>query len=446
MSTIATLPASADLVTTGVTALFVLFLFGVAFLLTVKNLLFICGPNEVLIFNGSRSKVEGKQVGYRIVKGGMSLRKPLFERVSRMDLTNMTVDVSVTGAYSRGGIPLSVQGVANLKVAGHQPLLHNALVRFQDRSRREIIKIAKDTLEGNLRGVLSQLTPEEVNEDKSAFAEQLLQEAEEDLAGLGLVLDQLKVQNVADNVGYLDSIGRRQSAELQRRARIAEAEAKAESVMRDAENRRAARIAEAEAEIEIARAQTHKRVTDAQTRRHALVAEETGQVKAAIARANSELKVQNARIEQVQRKLAADVLAPAEAAMEASISDAKGNAAKITEDGKATALVLEEMIATWKSGGEAARDIFLMQKLQTVMTSLVNTIQDIEVDSLTLLPDSGGRAAEAVKLVEELKAGIGVDLPEILHGLTGRSETLPSLEILDQGSNASTSSQETPQD
>ena len=234
-----------------------------AIVAAVRNLLYICGPNEVLVFAGGKSTVSGKPVGYRIVKGGMSLRRPLVERVERMDLTNMTVEVSVVGAYSKGGIPLAVQGVANLKVAGHQPLLHNALVRFTGRTRGEIIAIAKNTLEGNLRGVLSQLTPEEVNEDKLAFAEKLLEEAESDLATIGLVLDQLKIQNVSDNVGYLDSIGRIQSADLQKRARIAEANAQANAIKRDAENRMNARIAEAEAKIKIVRAQTERRIADA---------------------------------------------------------------------------------------------------------------------------------------------------------------------------------------
>ncbi len=393
----------------------VVLLFGIGFWLTINNLLYICGPNEVLVFSGSSSTVNDNRVGYRIVKGGMSLRKPLVERVSRMDLTNMTVEVSVTNAYSRGGIPLTVSGVANLKVAGHQPLLHNALVRFEGRERIEIIQIAKDTLEGNLRGVLAKLTPEEVNDDKLAFAEQLLDEAETDLASIGLTLDQLKIQNVSDEANYLDSIGRRQTAEIQRRARTAEANNQAESVIQDAENRKAARIIEAEAQIKIAQAQTAKRIADAESRREALVAEEVGQVKAAIARAEAELKVQQARVEQVRRRLAADVLEPAKADMEASQAHAKGIAAKIIEDGKATAEVLEEMIATWKHGDEAARDIFLMQKLQTVMSSLVDTIQGVRVDRLIILPDSDSNAAKSVKLVEELKAGIGVDIPEILN-------------------------------
>ena len=351
-------------------------LFTLAFWLTIKNLLYICGPNEVLVFSGGHSVVDNRRVGYRIVKGGMSIRKPLVERVSRMDLTNMTVEVVVTEAYSRGGIPLTVQGVANLKVAGHQPLLHNALVRFQDRRRSEIIRIAKDTLEGNLRGVLALLTPEEVNDDKLAFGEKLLDEAEIDLAKLGLTLDQLKIQNVSDAVGYLDSIGRRQTAEIQCRARTAEATNNAESVIEDATNRKEARVIEAQAQIEITRAETAKRIADANSRGEALVAEEVGEVHAAVARAHAELKVQRARIEQVRLRLAADVLEPAKAQMEARQSEAKGEAAKILEDGKATVLVLEEMIRTWQDGGDSARDIFLMQKLQNLMSSLVDTIRE----------------------------------------------------------------------
>ncbi len=395
---------------------------GFAFLYTVRNLVYICGPNEVLVFSGTTSIVGNRRVGYRIVKGGMSIRKPIIERVERIDLTNMTVEVKVADAYSLGGIPLTIQGVANLKVAGHQPELHNALERFLGKTRKEILQAAKETLEGNLRGVLSQLTPEQVNNDKLAFAEKLLDEAEADLRKLGLVLDVLKIQNVTDDVGYLDSIGRKSSAEIVQRARVAEAENQAESTIQDATQRQMARVAEAKAEIEIVKANTAKRITDAQTRRKALVAEEVGRVKALIAKAEAEMLVQQARVEQVRLRLAADIVAPASAQMEKDHADARASAAKIIEDGKATAAVLEEMITTWNNGGESARDIFLMQKLQTVMARLVDTIQSVKVDRITVLPEGSNRAANAVTLVEELKAGIGVDLPKIVNQL-GQSKS-----------------------
>ena len=205
--------------------------------LIIRNLLYICEPSEVLIFAGPKQKIEGdREIGYRIVKGGKSLRVPLFEKAFHMDLTNTIIELKVNNAYSKGGIPLSVEGVANIKVAGEEPTIHNAIERLLGKSRDEIEQIARETLEGNLRGVLASLTPQQVNEDKIAFARSLLEEAEDDLEKLGLVLDNLQIQNISDDVKYLDSLGRQQQAELLRDARIAEAETQAESKIKAAEN------------------------------------------------------------------------------------------------------------------------------------------------------------------------------------------------------------------
>lgn len=389
------------------------------------NLLHICEPNEVLIFSGRRRRhADGVVKGYRIIKGGRGWRIPLIERVDRLDLTNMIIDVEVTGAYSKGGIPLNIQGVANIKIAGHDPLLGAAVERLLGKQRGEVIRMAKDVLEGNLRGVLSRLTPEEVNEDKIAFAEKLLEEAEHDLGRLGLALDTMKIQNVSDDRGYLDSLGRQQSAEIIKRSRIAEAKAKAAAIIRDAENRQRARLRQIEADEGIAVAQAERRVADAKTRSVALVAEERGRVDAEIARATAALEAEEARVEQVRLQLEADVIEPARASMEAGIAEARGRASRILEEGRATVQVLEEMIRVWKEAGPNARDIFLMQKLQAVLDSLVSTIGDVKVDRLTMLPttsgDEGGDTARrAVRLVEELRGAIGVDLPALVESAAG---------------------------
>ena len=128
-----------------------------------------------------------------------------------------------------------------------------------------------------------------------------------------------------------------------------------------------------------------------------------------------DLKVQTARVEQEKLRLEADVIAPAKAKMAQKYAQAQGRAAKIKEDGRATVAVLNEMITTWKQGGTSARDIFLMQKLQTVMDSLVSTINLVKVDRITMLPgNQNSRAQQAVTLVEELKAGVGVDIPALM--------------------------------
>jgi flotillin len=392
-----------------------------------SNLLYICEPNEVLIFSGrARETPEGAR-GYRIIKGGRGWRVPLIERVDRLDLTNMIIDIQVQGAYSKGGIPLNIQGVANIKIASHEPYLGFAVERLMDKSREDIIQMAKDVLEGNLRGVLSRLTPEEVNEDKIAFAEKLLEEAEHDLGKIGVTLDTCKIQNVHDDRGYLDSIGRKSSAEIIKKSRIAEARAKATAIMRDASNRQRARLRQIEADEKIATAQAERRVVDAKTRASALIAEERGRIEALIAKAEGALEAEAARVDQVRLQLGADVLEPATANMEAGIADARGRAARILEEGRATVQVLEEMVQVWRAAGTNARDIFLMQKLQVVMNSLVGTIGDIRVDRLTMLPPTEGgaegTARSAVRLVEELKGAIDVDLPALLEAATGSSKT-----------------------
>ena len=214
----------------------------VVVIIIVTTNLFICQPNEVIIFSGrKRQTADGRTVGYRVIKGGRAFRIPLLEKVDRLDLRTIPLEVAITNAYSKGGIPLSVQGIANIKIAGDEPLLGNALERFLGKELTQVQDIAKDTLEGNLRGVLATLTPEEVNEDRLKFAQSLIGEADVDLQKLGLVLDTLKIQNVSDEVGYLDAIGRKSTAAVLKEAEIAEAENRAESQEKSAEAAAAAR-------------------------------------------------------------------------------------------------------------------------------------------------------------------------------------------------------------
>ncbi|MEM9806052.1 MAG: SPFH domain-containing protein [Cyanobacteria bacterium P01_D01_bin.56] len=392
--------------------------------LIIRNLYYICQPNEVLIFAGGQQRLGQKKVGYRLVKGGSSIRKPLLERALRMDLTNMIIELKVTNAYSKGGIPLQVDGVANIKVAGEEPAIHNAIERLLGKSRKEIEKIAKETLEGNLRGVLASLTPEQVNEDKIAFAKSLLDEAEEDLEKLGLVLDTLQIQNISDNVRYLDSIGRKQQAQLQRDARIAEAEAKAASAIQTAENEKITSVRRIERDTGIAEAEAERRIQDALTKRGAVVAEVEAEVASELVRIQSEIPVQQERIKQVTEQLKADVIAPAEADCKRSMAEAKGDAAQIIEDGKAQAEGTKQLAESWRAAGDNARDIFLLQKLEMLLKTLSSTVPDVEVQNVTVIDSqNGGTAKQAIAIMEQLKQSTGLDIANAVNNLTGGSKS-----------------------
>lgn len=389
----------------------------VAIGLSLKSLLVICQPSEVVIFSGPPRRAD-QRVGYRAIRGGRGLRIPLFEKVSSMDLTNIVVNVKVKGAYSRDGIPLNIEGVANIKIDGDPPGLDNAVERLLGKTKEEIVQLARETLEGNLRGVLAKLTPQEVNEDKVKFAAELIETAEVDLQALGLSLDTLKIQTVSDDVGFLDAIGRVPSAQLIRDARKAEAEQNAESKVQEAANLYRTRIAQLKADRGLADAEAAKRIIAAQTRRAAEIAREKSTIEAQIARAEAEMRVQAARIDQVKLQLEADVVAPASAYKSMKEAEARAEVAVIKEEGEATARGMTHLATAWTAADGRAREIFVMEKLRTLIGILVGTVDNVKVDQLTVVGDGNGSAAgQVASLLEQLKSAGDVDVAALVKRL-----------------------------
>src|ERR1044072_816836 len=407
--------------------LLVLLALSIVFLISIKGLIYICAPNEVLIFSGGRRVERGRSYGYKLIKGGRGIRVPLMERVDRMDLTNMVIDIQAINVYSKGGIPLTVQGVANVKIAGHEPLIHNGIERFLGKSRQELIQIAKATLEGSLRGILATMTPEQVNDDNLILAERLVQEVEQDMISLGLVVDTMKIQNVQDEVKYLESLGRKRNAEVIAKARSAEAIARADSEIQTAENLERQKRAQIEADTSIARAEAEKRLTETLTRRTALVAEEQSQVFAAVAQARAELEVQKARLEQVQMKLQADIVAPARANAEAAVASAKAQTASIIEDGRARADALRKLSETYRQAGPSARELLLTQKLSGIITALTETIPVTNVEKVTMIDSraGGGMAGKAIGAVEQVKQIFGIDRVKKINAIAANPAPEP---------------------
>ena len=108
----------------------------------LRQLYFICQPSEVLIRGSAAPRaMAARRVSHRC--GGSALRIPVLEDVMRLDLSNMIIDLKVDNAYSKGGIPLNVSGVANIKISGDEPEIHNAIERLIGKDQDEIRHIAK---------------------------------------------------------------------------------------------------------------------------------------------------------------------------------------------------------------------------------------------------------------------------------------------------------------
>jgi flotillin len=260
----------------------------VALVALLKQFLFVGRPNELLIFSGRRQTLkDGTTVGYRVVHGGYAWRIPLLEKVDRMDLRTISIDLHVQNAYSKGGIPLALHAIANVKVSSDPQSYNNAIERFLKSDPDEIRRVAKETLEGHLRGIIARMTPEEVNEDRLKFADELVDEADEDFARLGLTLDTLKVQSVSDDVSYLDSIGRERLANVLSTAEIAESTAKADAEEAQARYAREGEVANQRAETVIKQRENELRGRMAELEAQAKSEEEKSTQIALAARARS---------------------------------------------------------------------------------------------------------------------------------------------------------------
>ncbi|TXD38456.1 flotillin family protein [Lujinxingia vulgaris] len=392
----------------------------------------VCRPNEVLIFSGKDYRLaDGSVRGYEVLAGGRRLFNPFFEKVERLDLTVMPVHISITGAYSRGGIPLTLQAVANVKIDSDERSIHNAVERFLGRGRNEIMRVAQETLEGNLRGVLATLTPEQVNENRLLFADQLAREAEPDLEKLGLHLDTLKIQNVADDRDYLDSIGRRRIAEILKVAEVAESNAVKTAEESEAEAQGRGEVARRNAQAQIQRVQNALRELQADLELRARSEEERATARAMTARAEAEQELQQVRTELEKLRLQADVVIPAEADKVARELTAAGEAAEIAERGRAMAEVLRMMTEVWVDAGDAAMDVFILQRMESVMKRVADAARQVEVREVALIDSGNGKALPnyvssfpgiVSGLFKEMRETVGIDIEAVLTGGGGMTE------------------------
>ena len=333
--------------------------FLLALMLLSRNYIKV-SPNQAAVISGrSRKLGDGTVVGYRLVRGGATLIVPFLEKVEYLSLNVLTVPLATSRAYTVQGVPVSVKAVANVKIKGDDDSMRAAAERFLGMQHDEFHKLVFQTLEGHLRAILGTLTVEEINNDRQSFAQKLTTEAAGDLEKMGIGLDALTIQEISDEEGYLDALGQRRTAEVQRDAEIGKAEAlrdskiKAALAMQEGEKVRLASeadIAASTRETEVKRAQFQ-----AEIKREQATSEQAGPLSEAKAR--QEVVAEEVRIERIrtqeqiavqeqevlrrEKELEATVVKKAEAERRAAVLLAQGQqeAAILEAEGRKQALI-----------------------------------------------------------------------------------------------------------
>jgi len=214
------------------------------------------GPNQVLVISGKARIVVNpdgtrQRVGFRIRVGGGTFVWPVLERVDTLSLELMTLEVRTPEVYTVQGVPIVVDGIAQIKVKGDDISIRTAAEQFLGKSQSEIAQTALQTVEGHLRAILGAMTVEEVYKNRDAFAARVQDVAATDLANMGLALISFTIRDIRDSQGYLDALGKPRTAQVKRDAVIGEAEAQRDATIKSAQANQAGQVAKFAADSKI---------------------------------------------------------------------------------------------------------------------------------------------------------------------------------------------------
>jgi flotillin len=239
----------------------VLLIAAVGYMLTYLAFLKKVGPNEVLVVSG-RGRV-------RFITGGADMVVPLFHTWNSLSLEVMTLDVTTPEVYTAQGVPILVDGVAQIKIKKDEASLHAAAERFLGMKPQDIARIALETVQGHLRAILGNLSVEDIYRNRDQFAQKVQEISAGDLSNMGLGIDSFTIRDIRDKHGYLEALGKPRIAEVKRSAAIAEAVALKEASIAQADAERETRERQAAAQrlAQEAEAQRDAAVAEAQAER-----------------------------------------------------------------------------------------------------------------------------------------------------------------------------------
>lgn len=148
----------------------------------------------------------------------------------------MTLIIDSHRVYTKLGVPVSVVGVAQIKVqAQNVDMFRSACEQFLGKTEHDIAMIAKETLEGHQRAIMASMTVEELYQNRKIFSAKVFEVASSDLVDMGLSVVSYTIRDLSDDEGYLKAIGEPRTAEVKRDGRIGEAEAKRDSQIKVAQ-------------------------------------------------------------------------------------------------------------------------------------------------------------------------------------------------------------------
>jgi len=460
------------------------------------------GPNQALIVYG---------IGHpKVVKGGGAIVWPMVQNADELSLELMSFDVAPPqDLYTQQGVAVTVEAVAQIKVKSDVVSILTAAEQFLRKTPDERQNLIRLSMEGHLRGIVGQLTVEEIVKQPEMVSGRMRENVAADMDKMGLEVISFTIKDVKDKNDYITNMGRPDVARVKRNADIATAEAVRDTAIRESETMREAAVArssadqerviaelasqtrqsEAERDLSLKRAEYERSVKTAQAQsdkaydiQAAIMQQQIAAEQVRIERVQREeqIKVQDAEITRRERELQATVLKPAEAEQrrveimaeaerqrrvleaqgQADAARAQGTAqAEVTRlqgqaeaeiiraKGEAEASALQTRAEAYQGYNQAA----ILDKMISGMPEIARAFAEplSKVDKITIVSTGGSGGMGANQMVEDLTRMVA-QAPALFESLTGQrvSDLLNRLPVLDNkaGSNGHGSSDAVPRD
>ena len=434
------------------------------------------GPHEALVVYGMR--------GTRIVKGGGAFILPMFETYRELSLQLMSFDVAPQqDLYTKQGVAVTVEAVAQIKVKSDPESIQTAAEQFLTKTAQEREGLIRLVMEGHLRGIIGQLSVEQIVKEPEMMGDRMRATCAEDMNKMGLEVISFTIKEVRDKNEYITNMGRPDIARIRRDADVAAAEAERDTAIKRAEAQRASAVALAQADQERVLAQTLSQASQAEAQRdleirkaqyvetvkkqqaqadkaydiqanimqQQVVAE---QVKVQQVEKEHLIKVQEAEILRHEKELIATVLKQAEierqrietiasAERQRMISEAEGHASAtraqgeaeaeiILKKGEAEAKAMSVKAEAYKEWNQAAVVDKLISSLPEVVRAMAAPLAN--VDRITVVSTGDGDSTGLHKITGDLTK-MAAQVPALFETLSGMkmSELLGKVANIDGG-------------
>jgi len=418
------------------------------------------GPNQALIVFGFR--------GTRVIKGHGTVVLPMLEHAHELSLELMSFDVAPQqDMYTKQGVAVTVEAVAQIKVKSDGESIETAAEQFLTKTPQQREGLIRLVMEGHLRGIIGQLTVEEIVKQPEMVGERMRSTCAEDITKMGLEVVSFTIKEVKDKNEYITNMGRPDIARIKRDADVAAAEAERDTAIKRAQAQREAAIAKAQAdqarveaetaslakqadatrELEVKKAQYQELIKRQQAQADKAYEIQTNvmqqQVVAESVRVlqvekQEQVKVQEQEILRREKELIATVLKQAEidrqrietlanAERQRLISEAEGHAAAtrtqgeaeaeiIFKKGDAEARAMNVKAAAYQEWNQAAVVDKLMTQLPEVVRAMSAPLS--QVDRITIVSTGDGDAAGAHKITGDM-AKMAAQVPALFEALSG---------------------------